>query len=441
MNNIGYAIFKKSSALTMDSNGMFENVQLLDSFNALFPLVPAGKQLLCFKRITGENTKPAVKDAYLVVLLESVGKNNILGSAICFKSFKVNEDKIINGVKYLLSQLKQNLSSKQNDDDQNLGVLLPSTNKDFKIFKSEKLDAFVQNPSLVGFDKISFENNVAQQFLHYFQSNKDLGNIESLLLSDLKIEGYLDGSRINPLRVKSLIKPKKSSNIVVTESVNSVHENSISNPDNSNLMEEKEKITKSRNLFRILTIVFFLLSAFFAVFSLSKENNSTSLSDNDSIYEIGDDLFISFKSYNVNIRTSPNAYNGDNNVKTVLADGDRVHLLGFDKETLWAKIRYDDNQIGYVSNRLISKQIATNRVRPVYKNAIISSGFISAPLYTSPGEINEEYPTIKLYLKEGDKILVKNQDLKLNSYSISVEKDNKVYHGFMEKKYFYYQQY
>ena len=152
-------------------------------------------------------------------------------------------------------------------------------------------------------------------------------------------------------------------------------------------------------------------------------------------------MFISFKSYNVNIRTSPNAYNGDNNVKTVLADGDRVHLLGFDKETLWAKIRYDDNQIGYVSNRLISKQIATNRVRPVYKNAIISSGFISAPLYTSPGEINEEYPTIKLYLKEGDKILVKNQDLKLNSYSISVEKDNKVYHGFMEKKYFYYQQY
>jgi hypothetical protein len=62
-------------------------------------------------------------------------------------------------------------------------------------------------------------------------------------------------------------------------------------------------------------------------------------------------------------------------------------------------------------------------------------------LYTSPGEIKEEYPAIKLYLKEGDKVLVKNQDLKLDSYSVSVEKDNKVYHGFMQKKYFYYQQY
>jgi hypothetical protein len=64
-------------------------------------------------------------------------------------------------------------------------------NKDFKIFKSEKLVAFAHNPSLVGYDTISFVNNEAQQFLHYFQSIKDLGDIESLLLSDQNIRGYL----------------------------------------------------------------------------------------------------------------------------------------------------------------------------------------------------------------------------------------------------------
>jgi hypothetical protein len=441
MNNIGYSIFKKSSTLTIESNGMFEDVQLLDSFNALFPLVPSGKQLLCFKRIAGNNTKPSLKDAYLIVLLESVNQNDILGSAICFKSFKVNEDKIINGVQYLLSQLKQNLSANLNDGDQNLGVLLPSTNKDFKIFKSEKLVAFAHNPSLVGYDTISFVNNEAQQFLHYFQSIKDLGDIESLLLSDQNIRGYLEGSKINPLSVKNLLKPKKSSHITVSKPNNFVEESNNVNVVITNLKEEKEKIIKSRNIFITLSAVFFLLFTFFAIQTLINSSNTSDISNDDDIYEVGDDLFISFSSYNVNIRSTPNADNGDSNLKTTLADGDKVHLLGFDKETLWAKIRYDDDQIGYVSNRLISKQVATNRVRPVYKIAIISSGFISAPLYTSPGEIKEEYPAIKLYLKEGDKVLVKNQDLKLDSYSVSVEKDNKVYHGFMQKKYFYYQQY
>jgi len=444
MDNIGYAIFKKSSVLTLDSNGMFEDLKLSDDLNSLFPLVQLGQQLLCFKRIASNRSNLNIKDAYLVILLESIKSNNpnyVIGSAICFKDYQVNEVKIIDGVKYLASQLKQNFQSNQSDVDQNLGVLLPSTNKDFKIFKSEKLAAFTHNPSIVGYDTISFANNEAQQFLHYFQSNKNLGDVESLFLSDQGIQGYLDGSKINPLSVKNLLKPNKSPHITVSKPNNFVEESNIVNLDITNLKEEKEKITKSRNIFRILTAVFLLLFAFFAIQTLINSSNTSDISNDDDIYEVGDDLFISFSSYNVNIRSTPNADNGDSNLKTTLADGDKVHLLGFDKETLWAKIRYDDDQIGYVSNRLISKQVATNRVRPVYKIAIISSGFISAPLYTSPGEIKEEYPAIKLYLKEGDKVLVKNQDLKLDSYSVSVEKDNKVYHGFMQKKYFYYQQY
>ena len=292
MNNIGYSIFKKSSTLTIESNGMFEDVQLLDSFNALFPLVPSGKQLLCFKRIAGNNTKPSLKDAYLIVLLESVNQNDILGSAICFKSFKVNEDKIINGVQYLLSQLKQNLSANLNDGDQNLGVLLPSTNKDFKIFKSEKLVAFAHNPSLVGYDTISFVNNEAQQFLHYFQSIKDLGDIESLLLSDQNIRGYLEGSKINPLSVKNLLKPKKSSHITVSKPNNFVEESNNVNVVITNLKEEKEKIIKSRNIFITLSAVFFLLFTFFAIQTLINSSNTSDISNDDDIYEVGDDYLL-----------------------------------------------------------------------------------------------------------------------------------------------------
>jgi hypothetical protein len=437
MDNIGYAIFKKASALTIDSNGMFEDLQLSGGLNSLLQLIQSGKQLLCFKRVASKKSNPNIKDAYLVILLENSShsrSNYVLGSAICFKGYQVNESKIIDGVHYLLSQLKRNFKGGYDINGKDLGVLLPSTNKDFKIFKSQKLVLFAQNPSFIGNATISLENNENKEFLHHFQNNKNLGDIELLLLSKYKVQGYFDGNRINPISIKSLINPKKSPNIAIAKSADPVQEPRTSNLDSNKLMKEKEKIRKSRNLFKILTAVFFVLFAFFAILSVTKNTTSS-----DSIYEIGDDLFISFSSYNVNIRSTPTSDYGDSNLKTTLADGDRVHLLGFDKETLWAKIRYDEDQTGYVSNRLISKQIYTNRVRPIYKEAIIDSGFISAPLYTSPGEIEEDFPTIKLYLKEGDKILVKNQDLRLNSYSVSVEKDNEVFHGFMEKKYFHFE--
>lgn len=440
MDNIGYAIFKKASVLTIDSNGMFEDLQLPNDLNSLIPLIKVGQQLLCFKRVASRKSNLSNKDACLVILVErfnNSNKNFVLGSAICFKEYVVNEAKIIDGVRYLLNQLKRNFKNDYDIEGEDLGVLLPSTKKDFKIFKTEKLIQLSSNPNLLGFDTISFTSNDAKSFLHYFQKHKTLSHISSLLLSDKMISGIPEGKAIKPIQVKTLIQLKQ---IESSKSLNQNLEKQQSKTTINNGIVENDEILKNRNLFRALSIVFFCFSVILATLLMTINNKPINKSTDNSIYEIGDDLYISYNSYNVNVRSSPNTDYGDSNVKNTLSDGDKIYLLGFDKETLWAKIRYDENnEIGYVSNRLLSKQIATNRVQPVYKKAVINYSYSGAPIYTSPAEIVNNIPDVITYLQENHNILVKNKDLRLNSYSVSFKKNNKTYHGYIERKYFNYQ--
>lgn len=442
MNTIGYAIFKKSSVLTIDSNGMFEDIELSGHLNSLTPLIQSGQKVLCFKRIPSSKSNPNVKGAYLVILLEHIGgnsKNYILGSAICFKDYQVNEAKIIDGVHYLLSQLKRNFENDYNIESKDLGVLLPSTNKDFKIFKTEKLIQSSTNSNLLGFDTISFTGNDAKSFLYNFQKHQALSNISSLLLSDKIINGSLEGSNIQHIQIKALIQLEELKTDR-SKPINQNVEKKQSNPKINQVIVENDEILKNRNLFRALSIVFFCLSILLGVLLITQNNTPINKTTDSSIYEIGDDLFISYNRYNVNVRSSPNTDFGDSNVKNTLSDGDKIYLLGFDKETLWAKIRYDENnEVGYVSNRLISKQIPTNRVQPVYKKAVINYSYSGAPIYTSPAEIVNNTTDVITYLQENHNILVKNKDLRLNSYSVSFKKNNKTYHGYIEGKYFNYQ--
>lgn len=444
MNNIGYAILKKTSILTIDSNGLFDDLQLSGSLNSLFPLIEIGQQLLCFKRVASRKSEPNIRDAYSIILLEGFNngsQNYILGSAICFKGNVVNEDKIIDGVQYLLSRLKHRFKEVSEINDQNLGVLLPSTNKDFKIFKEEKLVQLSKKLNLIGSDTISFKGNDAKSYLHYFQKHEALGDVSCLLLGNKTLNGSFEGTDLKGLQIKTLINQfKETQNKNKAKSLNEKIETSLTKPDIDSLLLQEDKILKNRNLFRFLTILFFCLSFVLTVLLITKKTNSTNKTTDSSIYEVGDDLFISYNGYNVNVRSSPNTDFGDDNVKNTLSDGDKVFLLGFDKATLWAKIRYDQNDdIGYVSNRLISKQIATSRVKPIYKKAIINHLYSEVPIYTSPAEISKTSPEVIDYLNEGDKILVKNKDIRLNSYSISFEKNTKVYHGYIERKYFDYQ--
>ena len=165
MSNIGYAIFKKTTVLTKESNGMFDALQLSDNIDTIIDnsiQLEVGGKLLFFKRIASKLGKEYPKDAYLVVLQERVKKGQeefTLGSAICFKEFQIHEEKIIDGVTYLLNQLKRNFEKDYGAEDKDLGVILPSTNKDFNIFKDRKLVYTLAKKLVIGFDSISFVND------------------------------------------------------------------------------------------------------------------------------------------------------------------------------------------------------------------------------------------------------------------------------------------
>lgn len=446
MSNIGYAIFKQNSNFIIDSNGMFEELKLENTVCSIINTVElneVGQKLLCFKRISSKSIDDNSKDAYLITLIELVKKNNnlfVLGSAICFKEFQVNSNKIIDGVHYLLKQLKQNFSAEYNGDKNDLGVLLPSTNKDFKILKSTNLKYISSGKQINGFDQISISNQEAYHCLDHFCTNKLLFSIESLYLSssiglskELSNKGFKNIKLKNLLNSVSRLKEKES--ISVTEVSNSKIEK-----ERNEAILEKDKIQKVRNFYRILAVVFFLGMITFLGLFITKNNNEkgSASTRNSSIYPINDKVYISHSNYNVNVRSTPVFDTDDSNLKTTLSDGDEVFLLGFDKNTFWAKIRYNEGkEIGYVSNRLISKNINTQRVQKINREAtIIGAAYSYIPVYSSPKEIGSKNANVLLYLTGGDKVYVKNKDLKLGTYSIKVESNNKTYHGYLEKIYF-----
>ena len=443
MNNIGYAIFKKTSNLVVDSNGMFEELQLANNVNSIIDnlnqLKGVEEKVLCFKRISSKLGTVGLKDAYLVVLLERVNKNNesfLLGSAICFKEFQINENKIIDGVKYLLSQLQRNFESNFDVEDENLGVILPSTNKDFKIFKNQKLSPNNLKPSIIAFDEVSISNKGVNTCLNQFCNNTSFGKIECLLLTPstvlLKEFGYEKYQRIN---IQTILNPRTS--IQKKEVLSSsTAENLNFRNELIKVTSEKNKIQKDRNLFRILTFCFFIGALVFALLFITKNGGETKKVVNSSLFPINDVVYISHSNYNVNVRSTPVYDSNINNLKTTLSDGDKVVLLGFDKKTLWAKISYNSgSETGYVSNRLISKNIDTDRVRVINKKAYINGASYSyIPLYSSPKEIGKSTPNVLIYLKSNDEIFIKNKDLKLNTYSVKVEGNNEIYHGYLESQ-------
>lgn len=439
MNNIGYAIFKKTSKLVLDSNGLFEELKLDNIVSSIIDTIDlneVGQNLLCFKRISSVSNNNS-KDAYLIALFELVKHDNemfILGSAISFSRFQVNSNKIIDGVHYLLKQLKHNYSSDYFGNQQDLGVLLPSTNKDFKILKNEKLKYIHFDKYEKGFDQISSSSQEAYRYLDHFCNSKFLSSIDVLHLSlSGPILKNLSAKGLKKIDLKTFLDSgnlfNQNQTLPITETTNFKAEK-----ERDEAILEKDKIQKGRNLFRVLTIVFFLgMITFLGLFI--NGNKKVTLSTNET-YPINEKVYISHNNYNVNVRSTPVFDKDDSNIKTTLSDGDEVVLLGFDKKTFWAKISYNTgNDIGYVSNRLVSKKIDSDRVLPVNRKMKIGYAYNGVALYESPKEIGKVYPKVILDLAENDEVFVKNKDLRLNSYSVSFQKNNITYHGYVEEQY------
>lgn len=452
MSNIGYAIFKKTSNFVIDSNGMFEDLKLNSAIDSVISnsieSQEVGQKSLCFKRISSEIGNTQSKDAYVVILIESVLKNNkvfILGSAICFKQFQVNEKKIIDGVKYLLSQLQRNIYSDYDVEDKDLGVILPSTNKDFKIFKDKKLVHNSVKTYKNGYNLISFSNTDAEKYLHHFSTNQVLLNLEHLfLVSSVATFNVLEDSNDSFIKInlETLKRPKENLKKRIIPPINNIEDvNEIKNKLTT-VTTELNKEKNDKKLYKILSIVLFCFSIFLVLmFTVNRSDRASGEITDSTIYPIEERLYISNNAYNVNVRSTPSFTAAKDNLKDVLSDGDEVFLLGFDKETLWAKISYNDSdEIGYVSNRFISKNITKDRIEPVNKTAKIGWAYYGTALYKFPQEAGNENPEkILILLDEDDVVFVKNKDLKMNWFSVRVKKNNKIYNGFLQGNDFKYQ--
>lgn len=451
MVNIGYAVFKQSKTFIIDSNGMFETLQLEEDLVALTNKIKlqneVGQNVLCFKRIGSKIKNKKYKDAYLVIIIERIKNNTedfIIGSAICFKEFQVNEDKIIKGVQYLLSQLKRNF---QNDNDidndsKELGVILPSTNKDFKIFKGEKLVYKSVERYVTGYNLISTSNDDAEMYLHHFCTNTNLSKLELfILVSSIRVFNDLEKKGDDFIKVNYEL--LKNSNLEVNKtpnpSLSKIEDDKINNDKLTTITEKLTEERKRKNSYKYLSI--FLFSVLVVLAIMFFIGNKEKVSYDNSIYPIEDNMYISNNAYNVNVRSTPRYSPSIDNLKTTLSDGDEVFVIGFDKQSLWAKISYNEgSDTGYVSNRYISKYIDKSRVEQVNKTAKIRWTYDGVTLYAFPQDNGFKDPNSRLIiLDEDNEVFVKNRDLKRDWYSVRFKKNNKIYNGFLQRKDFEYQ--
>ncbi|WP_420574590.1 SH3 domain-containing protein [Kordia sp.] len=448
--NIGYAIFKKTDTFVIDANGMLEQLKLADNiFVTNIPELKVGEKRICFQRIASNRLKSSIKDAILVTSIIRVEKNNsegIIGSAIIFKAFQVNEQKIIDGVAYLLNQLKRNFEDEYNLSDTNLGVILPSVNGNFNIFKEEYLQQITSKQNVKCVDTTSLEKGELAKTLHHFYTHPALNHITHLLVvsKHTPAVAFMQNG-FEKITIQQLTTPSNNQPEKIALATSYQKENTALKTKLTNTEAEKENALTNKKKYGLFAIISLIVAIIFGVlyFTKTSENNINDFaSATGNLYPAKEQIYISHHNYNVNVRSSP-IYDEDNdNVKAVLSDGDEVTLLGFDKQTLWAKIRFNENsEVGFVSNKLISKKIMRDRVEKIQRKAKIKNLYYDIPIYNSPKEIGESdvYKDKFQYLRRNHNIYVKSKDLKLNSYSIMYEKNGKILHGYIQREYFEYQ--
>lgn len=437
---IGYSVFKKTQESIVECNGIFDDYKFIkDEFIDVFIELPNSEKLWSFKKIVINKHKPNRTTVILVTLIQRLKKNGInykVGSAIVFKEWQVNEKKIIDGVIYLLAQLKQNIDNDYDLNEKDLGIVLPSINKDFGIFKNEKLVNISTKEAISCYHEITLGNPDISGILHDFCVHESFRNVKQLMLSaNPTTINKLSDSGFKPINNEQQFVQTKYSELISNTDDNSEVNYKKLKQELPLIQNELKEALKKEKTFRIISIITFSIALIFGVllfFSNSKNTEGNKNQSKNALYPIQDVFYIKHTGYNVNVRNSP-IYDFKNlNVVTTLSDGDQVFVLGLDKETLWAKIRYNNMQgVGYVSNAFIEKQINQSRIKEVSKPAKVYS--YNAMLFSAPGK------EALLPLEFKDDIFVKNQLVNSTWFSVMFTKNNKTYNGYLKGKYFKYQ--
>lgn len=196
MSNIGYAVFGSPKGIAVVSNGLFKELNLDKSLylNSSHVSLEKRQQVLMLRRVPSDLNYLEKKDALLVVLYEQAlqyGENRpggFVGSAICFREKMPNSEKMISGLRYLFSKMKENVDNENRFkaiDASNWNISLPDTNKEFGMFKDEKLTYFPLSDSKKNIaTKVYSLEKESASVLSNFVLNRSFHEVDYLYASD-----------------------------------------------------------------------------------------------------------------------------------------------------------------------------------------------------------------------------------------------------------------
>ena len=210
MSNIGYAVFGSPKGISVLSNGLFKELNLDKSLylNSSHVVLEKGEQVLMIRRIPSSSQNLDKKDALLIVLYENAlqyGENRsggFVGSAICFKNKMQNSEKMVSGLLYLFSKMKENVDADNRFkaiDSSNWNVKLPDTNKEFGMFEESKLNySSISTTSKNLVVKLHSLEKDAVSLLTNFSLNNSYHSVDFIyasistkVLNKLKANGFL----------------------------------------------------------------------------------------------------------------------------------------------------------------------------------------------------------------------------------------------------------
>ncbi|CAM1364542.1 hypothetical protein [Tenacibaculum xiamenense] len=151
MSAIGYAVFGTPKGVTLVSNGLFKELSLEKSLylnNSHVILKQVGETVLLFRRLPSNLQKPNHRDVIIIGLYEFAlqhGENRpgaFVGSAICFKDKVPNAEKMISGLKYLFSKVKEQVDENnrfKSIDSSGWNIKLPDSTKEFGMFEKSAM--------------------------------------------------------------------------------------------------------------------------------------------------------------------------------------------------------------------------------------------------------------------------------------------------------------
>ena len=149
MGNIGYAVFGTPKGIKVLSNGLFKELEIDKSLylNSSHIVLDGKQRVLLLRRIPSDLNNLNKKDAILVALYENAlqyGENRpggFLGSAICFREKLPNSEKLIKGLLFLFSSIKNNVDDQnrfKSTDTSTWDISLPKANQEFGMLISNK---------------------------------------------------------------------------------------------------------------------------------------------------------------------------------------------------------------------------------------------------------------------------------------------------------------